>query len=57
MIPPINIDEITVVASFRPNGPLGNIVSGFWSSEKLAAAQPSDDPNDAANKFPGEIFR
>lgn len=43
---------MTNVASLSDNGPLGNVVSGFWSSKKLTEAHPFDDPYDAVNKLP-----
>lgn len=52
MIPPMNVIDITLVASWRDNGPLGNTVFGFCSSKKLAEAQPTVDPYDAVSRFP-----
>lgn len=57
MMAPMNVIDITIVASLRDNGPLGNIVSGFWSSTKLTEAQPSVDPYDTVNRFTENIIR
>lgn len=57
IIPPMNVSDITKVDSLRANGPLGSGVLGFWSSKKFAEIHPADDPHDAVNKFPENIYR